>query len=357
MKNKSFSYFALVNRERSPGVVKKIDHVVVAAGDIGFEARAILFDNNLKGVAHFCRALIQCNSNIVMIRYSDLVSPVLFLLLIRLRISGKKAIIDIPTPRCVALNEVDLTGANVVIRLLRKSLIYCTGPWVLYPAHRIVQYATESAWFELGLKHKTIKIGNGIKIDSSLPLIKSDRTSNDLKLIGVAQLANWHGYDRMIRALSKLNEKSLPCKITFTIVGDGNERPFLEALVTELGLHEQVFFTGMLTGDALNKVFSDKHVGVASLGLFRIGLFEASVLKTREYIARGLPVIAAGEDPDFDENSRYRYSITNNDDECSLVELLEILCNAKLPEPVMVRRYAEENLSLKAKLVKILGKV
>lgn len=355
MTAKSFNYFALVSREKSPGVAKKIDNTVIAASNIGLKAHGYCYPTSLNGVKSFFKALFKNKADFVMIRYSDLVSPIVFLLMIFLRLRGAKVIIDVPTPRVIGLQEIDTVVKNKFLCFLRKSLMICTGGWVFYPAHRIVQYANESWWFELGVKKKTLKIGNGILIDDQLPLVQSVWPAEELKLIGVAQLANWHGYDRLIRALAVINEQALPYKVSFTIVGDGHERPALETLVKQLGLEDQVIFTGMLTGKKLDEVFSDKHIGVASLGLYRIGLEEASVLKTREYIARGLPVIGVGEDPDFEKSSQYRFRVANDDNFLEIVKLLSAFSDLNFVETFKFREYAVFNLSLESKLKVILN--
>lgn len=355
MINKKFEYFALVNREKSPGVAKKIDNTVIAAKSIGLDASGYCFPTNMGGVKSFFKLLACSNSDFIMIRFSDLVSPVIFFIIIYLRLRGTKIIIDVPTPRIIGLKELDAAIENNLYRVMRKLMLYMTGAWVFYPAHRIVQYASESTWFEFGVKHKTIKIGNGILIDDNTPLVQSIWPTNELKLIGVAQLANWHGYDRLIRALFEVNRKDLPYNISFTIVGDGSERPILEALVKELGLQKQVFFTGMLIGHELDAVFLDKHLGISSLGLYRKSLNEASDLKTREYIARGLPVLGVGDDPDFPKESSYRFLISNDDGIEDIVNFLQNCHHKSFSKPVVLREFAKTKLSLKSKIKLILS--
>lgn len=355
MINKKFEYFALVNRLDSPGVAKKVDNTVIAAKSLGLNASSHCFPTNLDGVKGFFKSLVCSKSDFIMIRFSDLVSPFVFFIMIYLRLRGVKIIIDIPTPRVVFLKEFDAAIEKSFYRFIRKSMLYMSGAWALYPAHRIIQYADDNKWFELGIKHKTIKIGNGILIADNTPLVQSVWPADELRLIGVAQLANWHGYDRLIRALFEANKKDLPYKITFTIVGDGAERPVLEALVRELGLQEQVLFTGMLIGDQLDAIFSDKHIGVSSLGLYRKKLSEASDLKTREYIARGLPVMGVGSDPDFQKGTPYRFLFTNDDNIEGIVQFLINCQQESFVEPHILRQFAATKLSLKSKVKLILG--
>ena len=350
---KSLGYYALVNKKKSPGVIKKIESTIVAAQQSDLRTENYVYPTNLKGVLSFFKSLVSAESQVVMIRFSDLAFPFVFLAMLWLRLRGKKVIVDVPTPRIIGLKEMDWIIPNPVKRAIRKLISYASASWVLIPANLIIQYADEGKWFALGLRHKTLKMGNGILITDDIPLTKAVWPSNKLNLIAVAQLANWHGYDRMLYALAALKNKKLPCDISFTIVGDGKALPFLKNLVDELELNN-VRFTGHLIGDALNKVFENMHVGVSSLGLYRIGLNEASELKTREYMARGLTVIASNDDLDFELGCPYRFQVENSDEIKDLVETIGTLAFCLKNSASDVRSYAKKNLSSKNKLLKIL---
>jgi len=72
------------------------------------------------------------------------------------------------------------------------------------------------------------------------------------KIITVARLdANSHykRHDLVLRAVARL-ATDFP-DLTYTIVGDGSYRPFLEKLVAELGIGDRVDFVGKVTDDAL----------------------------------------------------------------------------------------------------------
>jgi len=354
MKFKSFSYYALVNRHKSPGVAKKIDNTVLAASHIGLDASCHLYPASRSGVFGFLLQLFKERSDVIMVRFSDLVFPLVFFIMLVQRLRGRIIIIDVPTPRVIGLKELDSAVRNPILRALRKTLTIISAAWVLYPAHKVIQYAEESAWFSFGVKNKTLKIGNGIFIDDETPLTQATWPSKELKLIGVAQLAKWHGFDRMLKSIELLNKKDLAYKVSFTIVGDGGELPYLKTLVRQFGLDRQVIFTGMLIGSELDKFFAQAHIGISSLGLYRKGLAEASDLKTREYMARGLPVIGVGTDPDFEKNSAFRFVVANDESIEGLADLMAGFAENKLPLPADVRRFAEGRLSLESKLSKIL---
>lgn len=355
MKYKSFSYFALVNTGKSPGVSKKITNTVSAASNIGLNATANIFPTNISGVIDFFNSLVRTKSDVVMIRFSDLVFPAVFFAILFLRMRGCKTIVDVPTPRVIGLKEFDSAIKFYPIRVARKIWTILSGSWVLYPAHTIIQYAEEGPWFCFGIKKKTIRLGNGILIDKNLPLVETHWPDTTLRLIAVAQVSKWHGYDRVINALAETNKLDLPYSISFTVVGDGDELPNLKTLVKQHKMEDQVFFTGMLIGEKLDSAFKDAHIGVASLGLYRIGLQDASVLKAREYVARGLSIISAGSDPDFNDATGFRFEIENNDSLDGLINLLASFKNKNLASPDTARSYAQKKLSLESKLNNVIN--
>jgi len=268
-----------------------------------------------------------------------------------MRFRGVKIIVDVPTPRTVVLKEFQTNIESPLKRFIAQAISVISGSWVLMPAHLIVQYADESKWFSLGVRRKSVKLGNGIFIEDSLPLTQSKwQGEGTLKLIGVAQLARWHGYDRLIDALAELDFDDLGYTIHFTVVGEGDALADLKERVHQHQLENHVSFTGFLRGEALNNAYKGAHIGVASLGLHRIGLYESSVLKAREYVARGLSLIAAGNDPDFTQNEAIRMLVSADEDKSSIVNLLASFKGKRLIEQQDLRVYAENNLTLQSKI-------
>lgn len=93
----------------------------------------------------------------------------------------------------------------------------------------------------------------------------------------------WHGVDKILDLAKKMPE------FFFHIIGDDfpvdcpNVRCY-----------------GHVDWDRLDKLYRGMDVGIASLALHRINIDEISPLKTREYLAYGLPIITAYFDPDLE---------------------------------------------------------
>jgi phosphatidylinositol alpha-1,6-mannosyltransferase len=110
-------------------------------------------------------------------------------------------------------------------------------------------------------------------------------------LMTVSRLASserYKGQDRVIRILPRL--RSEHPDIVYLIVGDGDDRPRLEALALECGVTEQVVFVGRVSQDELPDYFrlADVFVMPSTGEGFGIVFLEA--------IASGANVIAGNQD-------------------------------------------------------------
>lgn len=349
------SYFAVVESS-ALGVRNKIEGTLKAAEKLGLNAKRKIFEPNKKGVINFLKSLCLSRSNIAFIRYSDLLAPALFLCMLTLRFRGVTVVLDIPTPRKSLSSELDSQDRNLLNKLARKFMNFLGGSWIVSPATVILQYADEGLWYSFGVRSKTMLIGNGIFIDHNIPLSNTQSVGTCVKLVGVARVSYWHGYDRVLYALSEIENKNIPHQFSFSIVGDGDEIINLKSLAKRLNL-TNIKFHGLKRGNELDAILDDCHIGISSLGLYRKGIDTASSLKTREYLARGLMVIDSGKDPDFEQTDfPFRIQVSNDSSIASLVGVLSNLKLTKLPAPARVRTLASPLISFEPKLRAILAR-
>lgn len=85
-----------------------------------------------------------------------------------------------------------------------------------------------------------------------------DRPDRDRNLACVARLVSDKGVDLLIDAVSILRESGIETRVT--IVGDGPERPALEAQVHHLKLQTQVEFVGTQTAGELSAIFNRHRI-------------------------------------------------------------------------------------------------
>ena len=136
-------------------------------------------------------------------------------------------------------------------------------------------------------------IGNGIDL-SKYRITKVENNTIDLVFIGTDG-QKWHGVDKILE-LAKVKTNW-----HFHIIGISN---------TKLKLNNITFY-GVLNKNEYQIIFNSIDVAIGTLALHRKKMEEACPLKTREYLANGLPVIIGYRDVDFLEEVEYICELPN----------------------------------------------
>lgn len=189
----------------------------------------------------------------------------------------------------------------------------------------------------------TIKFENCVTVQK-YSIKKNLQKRNEVHMIGVALVATWHGYDRIVRGLTEYYNANQDKKVYFHIVGDGPELANLKRLVSENVLSSYVIFEGKKSGEELDALYDQAHIGIGSLAPYRMGFPSCNSLKTREYCAKGIPFVMTNDDSLFD-NCEFSYGVPNDDtvidiqDICDFVSTIDYSTISK-----RMREYAEEKL-------------
>lgn len=192
------------------------------------------------------------------------------------------------------------------IRLKEKKWVKQLKKYV----DRIVTYSDDPTIFGV----QCLNISNAYEFT---PLKKNLQQTNDgstIRLLGVATLCFYHGYDRIIEGLKNYYDgHSQREKVTFTLVGDGPVLQKYQQLVNKYRLNEVVFLEGRKNFTELDEYYQQADIGVDSLARHRSGVTYNSSLKGKEYLAKGLPIIS-GVRTDLDQrNLSFYYRVPNND--------------------------------------------
>ena len=115
----------------------------------------------------------------------------------------------------------------------------------------------------------------------------------DRPVIGfVGTLKPWHGTPTLLRAFARLRDQGPAApRPHLLIVGEGPERPALEALARQEGIAGDVTFTGAVPHEQVPAYLAAMDVATAPYD--RTEDFYFSPLKLFEYMAAGRPVVAA----------------------------------------------------------------
>ena len=150
---------------------------------------------------------------------------------------------------------------------------------------------------------KTIRISNGIDFNA-IPLKKNiNDTTQEIHLIGVAEVHYWHAYDRIISGVGEYYRNSATRQVYLHIVGGlgENERRLFDELIHKYAIEDKVLLYGQKQGEELEQLFEKCDFAIGSLGRHRSGIDKIKTLKNREYAARGIPFIYSETDEDFDQ--------------------------------------------------------
>ena len=119
-------------------------------------------------------------------------------------------------------------------------------------------------------------------------------------------MAPWHGIDKIIIALSKVNYR-----FVLNIIGDGVEFINLIKIAEELKMKSKIKFHGSLPLNKYVPILYESDLGIGSMSWDLVGVKKSSTLKLREYACCGIPVLYSGFDIDF-ENTDFNYKISNS---------------------------------------------
>lgn len=202
-----------------------------------------------------------------------------------------------------------------------------------------------------------INIQNGTDVDG-IPERQPDFDPDHVHLLMLANMNIYHGFDRVIEGLKKTDDKS---RFVLHFAGkdiDGSLAKW-KNLVDEYHLNDYVIFHGPVYGDNLTALFNQVDLGVSSLGLFRVNMDTGAVLKSREYMTRGLPFIAAAKDNLVPEDYQYNIKIPNDDSAVDFGEVYNFAMKmrADADAPANMRKFADENMSWKSIFQRIFEKV
>ena len=198
----------------------------------------------------------------------------------------------------------------------------------------------------------TIHMENGVDLDR-MP-IKKQNESDGISLCCAAQFSVWHGIDRLLRGLAEY--ESFPGEkreVHLYLAGEGPQSAELKKLTEALGLQKVVTFCGRLTSRQLYEQLFDRcDLGVESLRKFchsQGAMF--STLKSREYLAVGLPFLYEGKVDVFEqEDVDFCFQVPSDEtpvDIGALISFYDGLLQKETKEQLSerIRVYAQDHVS------------
>lgn len=206
-------------------------------------------------------------------------------------------------------------------------------------------------------------IPNGIDVESVKPVkIRRIDLEAPLNMIAVAGLSEWHAYERLIEGIRIYKENGGKRKVVFHIVGgDENNvyRKKYKDLVDKYHLQENVLFYGNVYGTELDDIYDYCDIGIGSLGVHRLGITVMTTLKSREYLAKGLPMISEGRVDIIPDGFKYMHSVPLSEEPVSIQSIVDFYDDIYREEDTNenivheIRSFAQKNCDMYTLMKKI----
>lgn len=198
----------------------------------------------------------------------------------------------------------------------------------------------------------SIFVDNCVDVESiSCIKQKYDKDKKNINMIAVSFIRKSNGYDRLIEGMKEYYDSDNTSNtITLTFIGTGSEEQNLKTMVKEYGLSDYIYFKGIKIGDELDYYFEQADIAIGSLGDHRVGIYNKSPLKSREYCARGIPFISSVKDPGFDGNESFILNVESNDSPINMNVIIEFIENIKNEENIrrIMRDYSYNRFDWKS---------
>jgi len=347
--NKHINFIYFSNSNDASGIILKVNNFRKSSESLG-HATSILKLNVENGFINNFKLLVNkvCKSEgIFFFRYNNSLNVFFFIAICILRLRNQIVITEIPTPITNYLNELFMSKSSFLKKLVIFFNTLFLGPLPFILSNLNIQYSLESKFFSL--LSKSILIGNGI--DTDYYILKKNYNKNKyLKFIIIANLAPWHGVDKILIALSKINYN-----FELKIVGDGVEYEKLQLLSNKLNLENSVLFLGNMNRKEYVKYLYSSDLGIGSMSWDLIGVKVSSALKLREYVSCGLPVVFTSFDPDLSDQE-FAFQVDGSQNSIDqFFSTLPFLDNSISSDKI--RSFAKNKLSMKEKMKSILNEI
>lgn len=189
-----------------------------------------------------------------------------------------------------------------------------------------------------------INVDNGVDVEA-IPL-REDRAPRDsIHLLGVVGTSVVHGYERVLDGMASYKKQDGAMPVFFRVVGNNETIGALRDLAASLGLSDCVEFLGYKNAAELAELYCESDVGISPLAEYKVGLNRLSPLKSREYLAAGLPLFFAYDDQYLTEDLPFVRIFPNDPSPIDIGKVVSFVlsCRTDPSLPQRERQFAKEH--------------
>ena len=184
---------------------------------------------------------------------------------------------------------------------------------------RFVTYTSDKEIFGV----PTLCTFNGIQVED-VALVGGAYREEEITLIGVAYMQRHHGYERIIDGMREYYESGENrYTVTLRLVWDGPEKAGYQELAEKYHLRDHVVFYPNKSGKELDELYDGSDIALGSFGMYKLGLYTLGALKTREYLAKGMPFITGCPVDVLEEDYPYVKTFSNDAQSVDIREVIQ----------------------------------
>lgn len=197
----------------------------------------------------------------------------------------------------------------------------------------------------------TLPMANGIDIDA-ISTRKPSLKNGEIHILSASGMCLWHGLDRAIAGLASY-QSAAPHKpeVVLHLAGEGPESAHLRSMAADANLGKSVVFHGELAREALGRLYDQCTIALESFGCHRKELSLSSSLKSREYLAKGIPFVYSTPIDIIDDNTSFCLRVPEDEtplDFGRIIAFHDQLYAGRTEESVIqtIRNFAKERASI-----------
>lgn len=166
-------------------------------------------------------------------------------------------------------------------------------------------------------------VPNGFDFSTMTP-VSTELSADPLHIIAVSSMREWHGYERFLEGMRDYYRSDGPKRsIVLHLVGNGRDYSKYQALIQEYSLQERAILEGSMHGKPLDELYEICALGIDSLARHRSGIHVLSSLKSREYGAKGIPMLNSCKIDIFDDDFPYLLRLRADESPIDMTQVLD----------------------------------
>lgn len=170
---------------------------------------------------------------------------------------------------------------------------------------------------------RTLHIKNGIDFERVSKKRPVPDIESRINIASAAYYYRHHAVERLIEGMREYYSKGGERDILLKIAGEGEEISRYRHLSKADELKGHIEFVGMLDQGQLDELYDSCSLALGSLGIHRVGLKTTSAIKSREYLAKGIPFVYSGGIDVFEEDPvDFCLKVPDNDSPIDVEEMV-----------------------------------